>query len=248
MGKFRVEYVRNGTNKVLFAEGVTYGRIRELMRSESIRAMRRYVRTGGNFGYINIEAMDRRSLNDFMDNIFAEGYGRDGLIIDVRYTPGGNIADRVLDILCGPVHSRAVIRGDAGEGYLLGYWGGRPLLPSLPIVVLCNNYSMSNAEIFTHAIKTLKRGKVVGIKTSGSVIATLNLPLLDMGTIRKAYIGWFTADGTDMEFNGAMPDVEVDILPEDIANGRDPQLDAAIRTLKEEVSAVAERPPLRFAK
>ena len=245
--KFRVEYVRNGTNKVLFAEGVTYGRIRELMRGESVRAMRRYVRTGGNFGYINIEAMDRRSLNDFMDSIFAEGYGRDGLIIDVRYNTGGHIADRVLDILCGPGHSRALIRGDAGEGYLLGYWG-RPLLPSLPIVVLCNNFSTSNAEIFTHAIKTLKRGKVVGIKTSGSVIATLNLPLLDMGTIRKAYIGWFTADGTDMEFNGAMPDVEVDILPEDIANGRDPQLDAAIRTLKEEVSAVAERPPLRFAK
>lgn len=245
--KFRVEYVRGGTNKVLFAEAETYAKIRGLMRNESIRAMRRHVRAGGNFGYINIEVMDRRSLDDFMDCVFAEGYGKDGLIIDVRYNTGGHIADRVLDILCGPGHSRALIRGDAGEGYLLSYWG-RPLLPSLPIVVLCNYRSTSNAEIFTHAIKTLKRGKVVGLQTSGSVIATRNLQLLDIGTIRKAYIGWFTADGTDMEFNGAKPDVEVDILPDDIAKGRDPQLDAAIRVLKEEAAAVPEPPPLKFAK
>jgi tricorn protease len=121
-------------------------------------------------------------------------------------------------------------------------------LPSLPIVVLCNWRSASNAEIFTHAIKTLKRGKIVGIQTAGSVIATQNIPLLDMGTIRKSYIGWFTADGTDMEFNGAKPDIEVDITPEDIVKGRDTQLDAAIRVLKKESANASKLPPLKFAK
>jgi tricorn protease len=245
--KFRVEYIRNGTNKILFAEAVTYSKIRELLRAESIRSMRKLVRKSGDFGYINISAMDNRSLNDFMDSIFAEGFGKEGLIIDVRYNGGGYIADRVLDVLCGPSHSRALIRGDAGEGYLLSYWG-RPLLPSLPIVVLCNWRSASNAEIFTHAIKTLKRGKIVGIQTAGSVIATQNIPLLDMGTIRKSYIGWFTADGTDMEFNGAKPDIEVDITPEDIVKGRDTQLDAAIRVLKKESANASKLPPLKFAK
>jgi tricorn protease len=118
----------------------------------------------------------------------------------------------------------------------------------LPIVVLCNWDSCSNAEIFSHAIKTLKRGKVVGTQTWGGVIATLNQPLLDMGTIRKAYIGWFTADGTDMEFNGAKPDIEIDITPEDIVKGRDPQLETAIRVLAAEAASVPKRPPLRYAK
>ena len=41
-----------------------------------------------------------------------------------------------------------------------------------PIVVICNESSYSNAEIFSHAIKTLKRGKVVGVTTAGCVIST----------------------------------------------------------------------------
>ena len=41
-----------------------------------------------------------------------------------------------------------------------------------PIVVLCNQNSFSNAEIFSHAVKTLKRGKVVGVPTAGAVIST----------------------------------------------------------------------------
>jgi tricorn protease len=244
---FRIEFVRKGETRTLFAEAKTYAEIRGLMRAESVRAMRRTVASRGNFGYINIEAMDRTSLNEFMDSVFAEGFGKDGLVVDVRYNHGGHIADRVLDILCGPSHSRSCFRGDAGEGYLLGYWG-RPLLPALPIVVLCNWDSCSNAEIFSHAIKTLKRGKVVGTQTWGGVIATLNQPLLDMGTIRKAYIGWFTADGTDMEFNGAKPDIEIDITPEDIVKGRDPQLETAIRVLAAEAASVPKRPPLRYAK
>ena len=36
-----------------------------------------------------------------------------------------------------------------------------------PIVVLCNQNSFSNAEIFSHAIKTLKRGRLVGVPTAG---------------------------------------------------------------------------------
>ena len=36
-----------------------------------------------------------------------------------------------------------------------------------PIVVLCNQNSGSNAEIFSHAIKTLKRGPIVGVPTAG---------------------------------------------------------------------------------
>ncbi len=243
---FRIEYARNSSTGTLFAAGMTYGDVRNLMRNECIRATRRYVKEKGNFGYINIKAMNQQTLDDFMDNIFAEGFGKDGLIVDVRYNTGGYTADKILNVLCGPDHSRSVFRGDAGEGYLLSYWG-RPVLSSLPIVVLCNADTASNGEIFSHAIKTMKRGKLVGVQTGGGVIATRNFPLLDMGTFRRAYIGWFTADGTDMEFNGAMPDVEVGISSEDIAACRDKQLDAAISELKKLASEKDSRPPLKYA-
>ncbi|MBQ5510753.1 MAG: hypothetical protein IIT94_06400, partial [Prevotella sp.] len=89
--------------------------------------------------------------------------------------------------------------------------------------MLCDEGTFSNGEIFSHAIKTLKRGRLVGRQTGGGVIATTDRALLDMGTFRDAQKGWFLLDGTDMENNGAKPDVEVDITPADVDAGRDPQ-------------------------
>ena len=53
-----------------------------------------------------------------------------------------------------------------------------------PIVVLCNQNSFSNAEIFAHAIKTLQRGKLVGVPTAGGVISTGARTIMDVGVLR----------------------------------------------------------------
>ena len=150
----------------------------------------------------------------------------------------------MLQILCGGDHSRAVTR-TCGPGYLFGYWG-RPVW-SKPIVVLCNENTGSNGEIFSHAIKTLKRGKLVGRETGGGVIGTYDAPLLDVGSFRDARYGWFVLDGTDMEHHGAKPDFEVDDLPGDLDSGLDLQLDKAIEVLGAEVEAWrAANPAIEF--
>ena len=46
-------------------------------------------------------------------------------------------------------------------------------------IALCNEGSYSNAEIFSHAYKTLGIGKVVGTPTNGSVISTGGRGLMD---------------------------------------------------------------------
>jgi tricorn protease len=43
--------------------------------------------------------------------------------------------------------------------------------------------------------------------------------------------GWYLLDGTDMENNGAMPDLVVPQTPQDEAAGIDAQLDAAVDDL-----------------
>ena len=106
----------------------------------------------------------------------------------------------------------------------------------------------SNGEIFTHAIKSMKRGVVVGRRTSGSVIATLDRPLLDYGMFRDAFWGWFLLDGSDMENNGVVPDIPVDITPEDEYAGRDPQLDAAVSALLQEIASPKKQFSPRYAK
>ena len=228
--------------RALTLPSTTFGAIREKLKNAAFEKTRRRVQQagGGALGYLNIQRMQWDDYYRFEQDIFAEGFDKQGLIIDVRDNTGGFVADRILGVLCGSVHSIAVAR-DAAPAYLSGYWG-RPVWDK-PIVVLCNQNTVSNGEIFTHAIKTLRRGKIVGVPTSGGVIATSDTPLLDLGTLRLPHRGWFLPDGTDMELNGTQPDVVIWNEPSDLAAGADPQLDAAIRVLKEEVEAEKRKQP-----
>jgi tricorn protease len=216
----------------------SFGAVREKVGAEQLRAVREYVhaKSGGKLGYINIDAMDMPSFWLFQKEMFSEGCGREGLIIDVRDNGGGNTADKVLSILVGANHARVHSRGFSlsETGYPLYRWE-RPLW-SRPIVVMCNEDSASNAEILTHAVKAMKRGRVVGMPTGGNVISTWSRSLLDLGTLRDPHRGWYTPDGTDMEWNGAVPDVIVKNNPADLVRGVDAQLDVAIRTLSEDVA------------
>lgn len=212
--------------------------IRAKVREEKLRATREYVhsKSGGRLGYLNIESMDMKSFWLFQKEMFSEGYGRDGLIIDVRDNGGGSTADKVLSILVGANHALVHPRGFglAETGYPLYRWE-RPLW-NRPIVVMCNEDSASNAEILTHAVKAVKRGRVVGMPTGGNVISTWSRSLLDLGMLRDPHRGWYTPDGTDMEWHGAVPDVIVKNSPADLVRGVDAQLDAAINTLAEDVA------------
>ena len=240
--------VRFGTNalRTVTIQSSTYAEIREKQKAASFEAARKRVHQegSGTLGYLNIQRMNWADYYRFEQDIFAEGFDKEGMIIDVRDNMGGFTADRILGVLCGSVHSISVER-DAAPAYLSGYWD-RPVWDK-PIVVLCNQNTASNGEIFTHAIKTLKRGKVVGVPTGGAVIATSDIPLLDFGTLRLPHRGWFLPDGTDMELHGTQPDEVVWNEPADLVAGADRQLDAAIRALKEEVEAKKkQQPPVRL--
>ncbi len=245
--KARVTYRRiGGGAETVVIPTCDFATARKLIGADELKTKRRIVheKSYGRFGYLNIDAMNWESFWAFQHDVFSEGYGRDGLIIDVRWNFGGFTADQMLQILLGGDHSRAVTR-TCGAGYLFGYWG-RPVW-SKPIVVLCNEYTGSNGEIFSHAIKTLKRGKLVGRETGGGVIGTFDNPLLDLGCFRDARYGWFVLDGTDMEHHGAKPDVEVDDVPADLDAGFDRQLDKAIEVLGQEVDAWNRaNPPVDF--
>lgn len=249
--KVRMTFRRkDGSSATAVVESFSYSDARALIGAEDLRAKRRYVhdRSGGKLGYLNVEAMNMKTLYTFQHEVFSEGYGRDGLVIDVRNNTGGFTADQMLQILMGADHSRSVTR-TRGAGYLFGYWQ-RPVWAK-PIVVLCNENTISNGEIFSHAIKTLGRGKLVGRETNGGVIGTNDRDLLDLGTFRDARYGWFILDGTDMEWNGARPDFEVDDLPGDVVKGVDAQLDMAIDVLSDEVVAWRRDNPeikLRFSR
>ena len=246
---YRLQVKRPGCEKILSrkVKAITFDKARTLLRTKDIESAKAAVRGKGNFGYIAIDEMNTASADEFTDKVFAECFGKDGLVVDVRFNIGGRTADRLIDILCGNRHERLRYRGTDGEGYLLDRYA-RPVIADLPVVVLANERSQSNAEEFAHAMQTLKRAKVVGIETSGEVIATTSEKLFDYGEVRSPHIGTFLPDGRSMEGNGAKPDVEVELTPADIAAGRDPQLDAALDVLAAEIAGRKPSPPLVYPK
>jgi tricorn protease len=203
--------------------------------------------SGGKLGYLHISGMSMPTFWKFQEELFSAGHGKDGLIIDVRENGGGSTADHLLTALTQPVHALTVPRG----GTEVGYPVDRKIYASWnkPIVVMCNQNSFSNAEIFSHAIKTLKRGHIVGTTTAGGVISTGGTSIMDVGFLRLPFRGWYlVGDGQDMELNGCKPDVELWPLPGEMPAGKDAQLMKAVEVLSKDVADWKAQPRPKLTK
>lgn len=225
---------------VVRVKTISYASARSLIAAEMRRQTRKHVHaaTSNRVGYIAVASMNPKDFKLFQNEVFSEGYGRDALIIDVRGNSGGFTADRMLSMLCAPTHAYEIPR-DGNRGYLFSYTT-QPVWTK-PIAVLCDARTHSNAEIFAHAVKTLRRGVLVGHATGGCVISTSTRPILDFGNFRDAEFGWYLPDGTDMEGHGAEPDIPVDYTPADEVQGVDPQLGAAIDSLLKTLTSTSNR-------
>ncbi|MEY3142893.1 MAG: hypothetical protein RLY21_1386 [Planctomycetota bacterium] len=200
--------------------------------------------SGGRLGYIHIAGMDQASLDRFERDLYAAANGRDGLLVDVRNNGGGSTADRLLSSIDVRPHAYVVPReGDPTR--TRSYPQDRLFIQryTMPMAMLCNEKSFSNAEIISHAFKTLGRGSLVGQQTAGGVISTGAETLVDGTTVRLPFRGWYLFDGTDMEENGAMPDFVVPQTPEDESKGADAQLAKAVEELMRKLPAKKSEKP-----
>jgi tricorn protease len=225
----------NGSRHVLITP-ISSGADTQLRYRDEVEQKRALVDrlSGGKLGYLHIRAMDMGSVRDYERDLFAAAEGKLGLLIDVRDNGGGSTTDILLSSLTAPRHAYTASRGvDLKTLPKDAYPRDRRLIYAYnrEISVLCNQHSYSNAEIFSHAIKTTRRGTLVGAQTFGAVISTGAYSLIDGTTMRTPFRGWYLPSGTDMENNGAMPDLPVAQTPEDEAAGRDPQLEAAVKEL-----------------
>ena len=237
-----LEISRDGKDHTMLIKPVSWSAWNGLAYQDELKRNREMVDelSEGKLGYLHIRGMNMPSVHEFEHQLYAAAHGKDGLVIDVRNNGGGWTTDVLLTSLTAPVHSSTIPRGVAWEDAPKeAYPRDRRLIYawSKPIIVLANEHSFSNAEIFTHAIKNTNRGTVVGEETYGGVISTGSFTLVDGSRVRRPFRGWRLPDGTDMEAMGAMPDIRVLRTPEDEAQGRDRQLEVAVEELGKQVQS-----------
>lgn len=201
--------------------------------------------SNGRLGYIHIQGMNLPSFEVFERELTAAGYGKEGLVVDVRYNGGGFTTDYLMTVLNYKQHAYTIPRGAAkdlekeklkfrdyypiGERLVFAAW-------TRPSIALCNEGSYSNAEIFSHAYKTLGIGKLVGQPTNGSVISTGGRSLIDGSFVRLPFRGWFTkATDQNQELGPAVPDILVENEPNWISTGNDAQLKRAVEQLLKQI-------------
>jgi len=206
------------------------GAIRRLSYDDRIRTNRRKVEemTGGRIGYLHIAGMGVGNLFQFQEDLFAQGTGKDGLIIDIRGNGGGSVHDEILKFLDRRAYGYTTGRTRPPTANPLELW-------SKPLVLLIDETCYSDAEIFPMGWKALDLGPVVGVPTYGAVIGTNDLPLIDGTMFRVPGSGWFDLTDRNLENWGIEPDIYVESPPEEASLGRDAQLETAVETILGEI-------------
>jgi tricorn protease len=179
------------------------------------------------FGYLHIRQMNEGALRQFEKDL-GRLRTKKALVIDQRFNPGGNIDQELLQILQQKQYQYTKYRDSIQVTRpMRGFFG--------PMVVLENERSTSDAEVFPDGFRTLKLGKVVGVTTYGAVIGTGSFSLMDGSSIRTPGSGLWNISGQNLENYGVPPDVYIDNTPEDFLKGRDAQLEKAVEVLKEQM-------------
>ncbi len=226
---------KNGTERVIALRCISYSRARALDLESREENARESVAEAGKFLYLPVRDMNRDSFDALELAIFRANPDAVGLILDFRDNGGGREADRMLSLFCQPEHSFTIPR-DGPRGYP----EARRVAPAwnMPLVVLCNQNTFSNAEIFCHAMKSTGRAPLVGETTAGGVISTVKTGIPDVGELAVPFRGWFeVTSGKNLDLNGAVPDFPVELTPADEDSSLDPQLAKAIEVLQARVAA-----------
>jgi tricorn protease len=119
-----------------------------------------------------------------------------------------------------------------------------------PKIMLTDQYSASDGDLFPFAFKKLKIGTIIGQRTWGGVTAISgSLPFMDGSDMRKPEFGTYSSDSSAwiIEGHGVDPDIEVMNDPAREYQGIDDQLNKAIELAKEQLKNYKALPPVPLA-
>jgi tricorn protease len=188
--------------------------------------------TGGKVGYVHVPDMQAHGLNEFAKHYYPQ-LRKQALIIDVRGNGGGNVSPMLIERLRREIAmidmSRDTIPRPDPLEVMLG-----------PKVVLMNEFSASDGDLFPYRFRHYKLGKLIGKRSWGGVIGIRgSLPFVDGGSLNKPEFASYDTQGKKwiIENHGVDPDIVVDNDPWLEFSGTDQQLDRAVQEILADLRA-----------
>ncbi|NEX91625.1 S41 family peptidase [Caulobacter sp. 17J65-9] len=152
------------------------------------------------------------------------------LVVDLRGNRGGYISELRRSLACIAPEGWVVLRTTSRRGFVVkervgACEGARPGA----LVVLVGPGSNSAAELFAAAIQETGRGRIVGERTGGAVLASQEYSLPDGGALSVSVADARTGAGVRLEGQGVRPDVEAVTTAADRKANLDPALARAVQ-------------------
>jgi len=196
--------------------------------------------TNGEVGYLHIPDMGVTGLNEFAKYFYPQLHKK-ALIIDDRGNGGGNVSPMIIERL-----QRQVQRGNMARNVEIPHQTPRQMING-PIVVLVNQYSASDGDLFPYGIKHYGIAKVIGVRTWGGVVGIRGtLPFIDGAVLNRPEFASYHPETGEwiLEGWGVEPDIVIDNDPYEEFMGKDTQLDKAIEVILQDMKIYPQIHPI----
>ncbi|WP_417483566.1 S41 family peptidase [Maricaulis sp.] len=170
--------------------------------------------------YLRIAGFNERTTEMVLEGIAeleAENGGPlPGLILDVRYNPGG-LLDQAIGVTDVFLDGGEVVSTRNRDPRDTQRYNARPgdRLNGAPIVILINEGSASAAEIVAGALQDRERAELVGMTSFGKGSVQTIIPLRGGrdGALRLTTGRYYTPAGRSIQGTGIVPDLQISSFP-----------------------------------
>jgi len=205
---------------------LTFSLIRDIIKIKSLKS--RMLEDG--YGFIRIAQFQERTASEFKQALqglhVASGGVLKGLVIDLRFNPGGVLGPSIEVANC-------FIGDDIKNTQIVSIKGRQPESnhvfnatvgkkePHYPIVVLINGGSASASEIVAGALQDHKRAIIMGKQSFGKGSVQSIFPMKGKAALKLTTARYYTPSGRSIQAKGIVPDVFVDSVRPVPAKGGD---------------------------
>lgn len=187
-------------------------------------------------GYLAISEFDSVTLEQYKEGLAElKAQGMEGLIVDLRGNPGGNL-DTVCEILDLMLPEGLIVYTEDKDGNRQEFTSDEAQEVQVPLAVLVDGNSASASEIYAGAIQDYGIGQIVGTKTYGKGVVQTIYDLKDGTSLKLTVAEYFTPNGRNIDGEGITPDVEVAYQRDENDPEADNQLDRAVEALQDEMA------------
>ncbi len=228
-----------GTKVVLtvMREGEAKTKDIEIVRGKIEVSSVTYKKEAGGIAYLRISKFTDNTAKEFnrvVTEMIADG--TKGIILDLRYNPGGFLHEAVKVTSEFIPKGEVVVWEEGKNGKRKSYKAlGGDSLSALPVVVIINEGSASASEILAGALRDVRRAKLVGEKSFGKGSVQEVVSLSDKSDLRITIAKWLTPAGQSIHDVGLEPDEKVEITEGDLKNKNDRQKQRALELLREQI-------------